>query len=107
LRQVLLVGLGADAQEDVADGELGLAEGGVAAADEGAGQLFELLGGGLGDGLGQLLDFPVLLLGQRLAHGGSWDGSGGLLAETAPSELVYKFSTKYPDAHTRGVSSQN
>jgi hypothetical protein len=99
LSQVLLVGLGADL-EDVADGELGLAEGGGAAADEGAGQLLELLGGGLGDGLGQLLDFLFLFLGQRLAHGGSWDSWGGFLAGTAPTELAYQFSTKYPDAHT-------
>jgi len=91
---VLLVSLSADAQEDIADGEFGLAEGGVAAADEGAGQLLELLGGRFGDGPRQLLDFPFLFLGQRLAHGSSSDSSGGFLAETAPTELVYKDSTK-------------
>src|SRR5579885_1524288 len=97
---MVLGDFGTDAEEEGADGELGLAEGGGAAADKGAGQLLELLGGGLGEGLGQLLDFLLLLLGQRLAHGGSADSSGGFLAGTAPTEIVYKDSTKYPDAHT-------
>jgi hypothetical protein len=39
LSEVLLVGLGADAQQDGADGELGLAGGGIAATDEAARRL--------------------------------------------------------------------
>jgi hypothetical protein len=51
---MLLIGLGGDAQEDLADLELGSAEevGGVG-ADQGAGDLEELLFGSLGEALRQ------------------------------------------------------
>jgi hypothetical protein len=69
---VLLVGLGGDAQDGVADAELGLAEeGGVVAADEVAGDVQQVLVGGLGDGGGQRLGLGFRRGGEGLLHGGA------------------------------------
>jgi hypothetical protein len=100
LRQVLLVGFDADAEQDVADGELGLAEGRAAAGDEGACQLEEVVGGGLGEGFGELLGFVFLDGVEGLRHGSSSDKGGGFFIGTSLLRLVYKNSTKFRDAHT-------
>jgi hypothetical protein len=54
LRQVFLVGLGGDAEDEVANLELrGAKEGSRLGGDQSAGDLEELLLGGVGDALGQ------------------------------------------------------
>jgi hypothetical protein len=101
LSEALLVGLGGDAQDGVADAELGLAEqGGVVGRDEVAGDAQQVLVGGLGDGGGQLLGLGFLRGGEGLLHGGLTDKGGGFFVETPFSSLVYKDSTNCRDAHT-------
>src|SRR5262249_53628313 len=101
LAQVLLVGLGGDPQDDVADRELGGAEqGGSARTDQGTRQLEEVLLRGPGDGLGQLAGLGFLAGGERGWHGGFSDVAGGFLDETPFPRLVYKLSANLRDAHT-------
>ena len=65
-----LVGLGGDAEGEVADLELGLAEeGGGVGTDEGAGHLEQLVFAGLGDGAGQFLGLRFLSSRARSLHG--------------------------------------
>ncbi len=64
-------------------------------------QLEELGGGGLGDGLGQLLGFGFLGGVECFLHGGVSHRGGGFFTATSRLRLVYKNSTKFRDAHTR------
>src|SRR5262249_24436755 len=107
--EALLVGLGGDAQDGVADAELGVAEeGGVVGRDEVAGDGEQVVPGGGGDGGGQLLGLGLLRGGEGLLHAGLTDRGGGFLGRWPFSSLVYKDSTNCRDAQTpRGRTRQN
>jgi hypothetical protein len=84
LPKVLLVGLGGDAEDEVADLELGGAEeGGVGGDDEQAGDLEEFVLSGAGDGLSELLGLSFLGGGQGFLHGWLSEGVGGFLGESS------------------------
>jgi hypothetical protein len=101
LSEALLEGLGGDAQDGVADAELGLAEEGVVVGrDQVAGDGEQVLLGGLGDGGGQLPGLGLLRGGEGFLHGGLTDRGGGFLGRRPFSSLVYKDSTNCRDAHT-------
>jgi hypothetical protein len=101
LRQVFLVGLGGDTEDQVADLELGGAEevSGVS-GDEGASDLEQFRFGGLGNALGQELGLSFLSGSERGVHGSSSDAWGAFFARTASSPIVYKDSTNFSAAHT-------
>jgi hypothetical protein len=69
LGEVLLIGLGGDAEDEVTDLELGRAEQrSRAAADEGPRDLKKLLVTGLGNSGGQLLGLSFLFGTERFLH---------------------------------------
>jgi hypothetical protein len=98
---MLLVSLGSDAENDVADLELVVAEeGGGSGADQGAGDLEEVGFGGNGDGLGEFARLDFLGGREGFLHGWISEREGGFLGETGFSHQVYKKCTNFRDAHT-------
>src|SRR6202007_2503586 len=78
-RQGLLEGAGADAQDDIADRELGGPEGTGAGGDQGSGDAQEVRAGGVGQAIGQLHGLGFLLGGKRFLHDTLRDNDGGSL----------------------------
>ena len=107
MSEALFVSLGGDAQDGVADAELGVTEeGGVVASQEVAGDLQEIFMGGFSEGGSQFVGLGFLRGGQRLLHGNLTDKGGGFFTETPVPSLVYKTSTNCRDAHTTSRSRQ-
>jgi hypothetical protein len=85
------VDLGADAQQEVADLELGLAEeASVAGGNDLAGDLEEFVGSGLADSFGELLGLGLLFRGKGGRHGASVTKGGGFSSDVSVCPLVYK-----------------
>jgi hypothetical protein len=104
LRQGDLQGLGAGAVDEVAEVELGLSEGVLAGtADQQAGDGEDIAGEGLGDVGGELLGLGFLFSGQWFLHDALTDRERGFLAGTAHTFFVYKDSTNWRYAHTKGA----
>ena len=98
----MLVGLGGDLVDEVADREhVVAAAGAVVGGDEGAGDREELVLGEPGAVLGALLGLGFLVGRQGFLQGRLSDKGGGFPNGTTACRLRYKDSTNGRDAHTR------
>ena len=93
---MLLVGLGGDLEDEVADLELGSAEeGGRLGGDQSACDLEEFVVGRLGDGLGKLLGFRFLGGGEGFLHGASRMGLVDFSAKRSSADLCTKIPPNF------------
>jgi hypothetical protein len=104
---VLLDGLGADPVGQVADGELGGAEGvGVGGGDQGGGEGLDLGVDGLADRLSERVRLGQLLGGKRRGGHTGLLGRGAFSSEGSIDACVYKDSTNFQDAHGDNTCEQ-
>jgi hypothetical protein len=100
LSQQGVVGLGGDAEDDLADLEFGLAEEvAVIRGHEGTGELQQVGGGGLLEFLGQALGLGFWVGGEGGTRQGGLRDEGGLPDDVSTATFVYKYSTNFQDAY--------